>query len=114
MHNNLILTQISLEEIRQMFREELSVFLASKHTETSSNVSEDILSVEEARNYLKIGKSTLYNLVHRKGIPYMKRGKRLYFAKDELRQWVEEGRKPTQVMLNAAAQAHIDQLKLKK
>jgi excisionase family DNA binding protein len=109
-----ILTQLTVEELRQIFREEFSLFLASKPTDISSNPSEEILSLEEARSYLKMARSTLYNLVNRKGIPSMKRGKKLYFSKQELRQWVEEGRKPTRAMLKAAAQAHVEQLKPKK
>ncbi|MHB9147433.1 MAG: helix-turn-helix domain-containing protein [Candidatus Amoebophilus sp.] len=109
MNNNLILTQISLEEMRRMFREEISVFLSNIPTNTSSNSSKDLLSLEEASIYLDLAHSTLYRLVHNREIPYMKRNRRLYFSKDELRQWVEEGRKSTGADLKAAAQAHIAQ-----
>lgn len=112
--NNVILTQISLDEIRQMFREEISVFLSNIPTDTSSP-SKDLLSVEEASIYLNLAHSTIYRLVQHREIPYMKRGRRLYFSKDELRQWVEEGKKPTVEALKAAAQAHSVQLRqLKK
>mgnify|MGYP005852891349 CR=1 FL=1 len=110
MNNNIILTQLSLEEIRQMFREELSVFLSNIPTENSSNPSKDLLTVEEASIYLNIAHSTIYNLVHRRAIPYMKRTRKLYFSKDELRKWVEEGRKPTQAVLQAAAEIHLSKV----
>jgi excisionase family DNA binding protein len=111
--NQVILTQLSLEELRQMLREELGVFLShiNMPTDPSSSPSKELLTVEQASIYLNLAHSTLYNLVHRREIPYMKRSRKLYFSKDELRKWVEEGRKPTQEVLKAAAQAHLDQLK---
>ncbi len=43
------------------------------------------------------GKSiaTLYGLCQKKQIPYSKRGKRLYFFKSELIEWIKEGRRKT-------------------
>jgi excisionase family DNA binding protein len=114
MNNNLILTQISLEEMRQMLREELSVFLANTPTDNNSGPSKDLMTVEEASIYLNLAHSTIYNLVHRREIPYMKRSRRLYFSKDELRSWVEEGRKPTQATLQAAAEIHLAKIINKK
>jgi excisionase family DNA binding protein len=114
MNNNLILTQISLEEMRQMLREELSVFLSNTPNNHASNSSNDLLTVEEASIYLNLAHSTIYNLVHRREIPHMKRSRRLYFSKDELRSWVEEGRKPTQATLQAAAEIHLAKITNKK
>ena len=50
-----------------------------------------LLSAEQARNYLNVASSTLYGLTSRKEIPFMKKGKRLYFKKEDLQRWVEEG-----------------------
>jgi excisionase family DNA binding protein len=49
------------------------------------------LTVREAADYLKLSTSTLYGLTSRKEIPFMKRGKRLYFKKEDLREWIEAG-----------------------
>jgi excisionase family DNA binding protein len=111
MNNHIIFTQLSLEEIRQMFREELSVFLSHTPTDISNSPSKDLLNLEEASVYLNLAPSTIYNLVHRKEIPYMKRSRKLYFSKEELLKWIEEGRRPTQSALDAAAQAYLNQIK---
>lgn len=55
----------------------------------------DYLGAKEAADYLKVSKSTLYNLVHRRVIPCRKRGKRLYFNRLELREVIESGRRRT-------------------
>jgi excisionase family DNA binding protein len=43
--------------------------------------------------YLK--ESTLYALVHRRGIPFFEKGKKLYFKREELETWIEAERKAT-------------------
>ena len=109
--NNVILTQLSLEELRQMLREEVNVLLLQMTNSVPDSSYKELLTLAEASLYLKLARATVYNLVHRREIPYMKRGKRLYFAKDELHAWVAEGRKSTQRELNEIANVHLKQLK---
>ena len=58
---------------------------------TLSEEQSILLSAEQARNYLNVASSTLYGLTSRKEIPFMKKGKRLYFKKEDLQRWVEDG-----------------------
>ena len=55
------------------------------------NPEDDLMTVGDVTDYLKISSSTLYQLTARKEIPFKKKGKRLYFKKGDLRQWIEEG-----------------------
>ncbi len=112
--NNQILTQPSLEELRQILREELSVFLSNTPTAISSSPPQDLLNIAGASRFLNLSTSAIYSLVQRREIPHMKRARRLYFSKDELRGWVEEGRKPTQAVLQAAAEIHLAKIINKK
>jgi excisionase family DNA binding protein len=52
---------------------------------------DELMTVETAADYLRMSRSSIYQLTSRLEIPFMKKGKRLYFKKEELRQWVEEG-----------------------
>jgi len=54
---------------------------------------EDILNVDEAAVLLKITKSTLYKLVHRKTVPFKKVGGSLRFSRHVLLEWVASGEK---------------------
>lgn len=40
-------------------------------------------------------RATFYGYVHRKEIPFHKRGKKLYFLKSEIDEWLKAGRKKT-------------------
>jgi excisionase family DNA binding protein len=93
---NITLTRLSLEDLRQMFREEISA-QANNLSKSSSNssASKELLRPAEACLYLKIARSTLYNMVYKRAIPHMKKGKKLYFDKEELNEWVLSGRKLT-------------------
>jgi len=55
----------------------------------------EILSIEEAANLLGISKQTIYQHVHNRKIPHSKRGRRLFFRRSELNDWIDKGRKKT-------------------
>ena len=48
----------------------------------------EILVPEEAREILKVGKSTMQDLLHRKDFPSYKIGRRWYIKKDKLIEWI--------------------------
>jgi excisionase family DNA binding protein len=54
------------------------------------------LSIDEASNMLNLAKATIYGLVSANRIPYMKQGKKLYFSKATLMQWIYAGSNKTQ------------------
>ena len=57
--------------------------------------TEDLLSVGQAGQLLNMTTGSIYQLVHHGKIPYMKRGKKLYFSQKELRSWIQAGRHQT-------------------
>jgi excisionase family DNA binding protein len=56
---------------------------------------EDLLTISQASQFLDLAVPTLYSKVSRKEIPVNKQGKRLYFYKSELQEWIKQGRKRT-------------------
>ncbi len=50
--------------------------------------TEEILNLEAASFYVGISKSTIYKYTSTKEIPHFKRGKRLFFKKVELDDWL--------------------------
>jgi len=53
----------------------------------------DILTIEEAANYLRIGKRSLYRLVNEGKIPGKKILNKWRFERESLKQWVREDEK---------------------
>jgi excisionase family DNA binding protein len=50
------------------------------------------LNIDETSEFIKMKKSSIYQLVYLRKIPYYKRGKLLLFKKSELVQWIESKR----------------------
>jgi excisionase family DNA binding protein len=57
--------------------------------------SDELLTIGQAAELLSITTPTVYGLVHKHAIPYSKKGKRLYFSKSELLDWIKSGRRKT-------------------
>jgi excisionase family DNA binding protein len=53
------------------------------------------MSVKQAADFLQLAPSTIYRLVNTSHIPYMKKTGRLYFDRNELINWLKEGRQLT-------------------
>lgn len=74
--------------------------------------SDQLLTVIEAADFLNLSVPTIYGYVQRQEIPVNKRGKRLYFSKKELTEWIKAGRKKT--VSEIAAEAGNSLLNAKK
>jgi len=55
----------------------------------------DLFDIKMAAEYLHLAVPTIYGLVQRATIPFYKKGKRLYFKKEDLEKWIGTGRKST-------------------
>ncbi len=62
-----------------------------------------MLNIQEAAAYLNMTVAALYSLVSRRDIPVNKPGKRLYFDKNELNEWIRSGKKKTAVVIEKDA-----------
>ncbi len=56
---------------------------------------EEIMPITKAAIFLDLAVPTVYSKVCRKEIPVNKQGKRLYFYRSELTEWIKSGRKKT-------------------
>jgi len=57
--------------------------------------TDQLLTIKQAGEFLTLSVPTLYGLVSKNTIPVSKQGKRLYFSKQELTDWIKAGRKLT-------------------
>ncbi len=89
-----------LEDILHELRDTLT------HSEDSSFDKEKIGGIELAMHLTGLAKSTIYNLVSEGKIPYMKRGKKIYFSYQELITWLKEGKKKTREELIAEVDSY--------
>ena len=55
----------------------------------------ELMTIAQAAEFLNLSVQTLYGKVCHKEIPVSKKGKRLYFYKSELEDWIRSGKKKT-------------------
>ena len=67
-----------------------------------------VMKSADVCKYLKMKISSLYQLTHRKEIPCSKKGKTLYFKKEEIDKWVSEGTQETKYEHNLAREIAIN------
>lgn len=68
---------------------------------------DDLLTIEQAAAFLHLSKPTIYSKCSRNELPYMKRGKRLYFLKDQLLAYVKAGHHATAHELTENANQYL-------
>ncbi len=67
----------------------------------------EILTVAQSAEFLSLKVATIYSLISRREIPHFKKGKRVYFFKQELIDYLKEGRKKTNTELEAEATIYV-------
>jgi len=75
-----------------------------KLIENQSLLTKNVLNLNEAAQYLDISQSHLYKLTSTKRIPHFcPQGKKLYFNREELDQWLLSNRQSTNAQIDKAA-----------
>jgi excisionase family DNA binding protein len=88
--------------------EKVNIILNNIEVNTSRSDEEDKwLTIQEASALLNLAKQTLYAKVSKNEIPYSKRGKKLYFLKSELTEYISSGKKKTSEDLMREAQQYL-------
>ena len=68
---------------------------------------EQLLTVQEAAQFLNLTTPTIYSKVSKGELPVMKRSKRLYFSSTELMEYLKEGRKKSNTEIDKEADAYL-------
>ncbi len=83
------------EVVRQLFEKVEHLEEMLLNLQPAKEDENDLLTIHEAAEFLKITPAALYTKVSRKEVPVNKPGKRLYFNKNELKEWISAGKRKT-------------------
>ena len=103
------MTEIKFENLPQAIAEQGEQLRRIENLLLNQNQpeSDKLLTIQEAGELLKLSVPTLYGYVSKKEIPFSKKGKRLYFSKQQLFDWIQEGRKKTNAEITADARTFV-------
>lgn len=73
----------------------IETLLREQTQERIKEKPEQLFTVEQAAEFLNLSVPTIYAKVSKSELPVMKRGKRLYFSREELLAYLKAGRRKT-------------------
>jgi excisionase family DNA binding protein len=95
------------EEGIKVLAEQITENLKKVLTPVENSTEASFLTIDEAAKLINLTKPTVYGLVHQNKIPYIKKGKRLYFVKAELLDWINSGKQKTKSEAEIKADAYL-------
>ena len=103
------LTFDKLPEAVAMLTKEVSELkrLFIERQETPTEHPEQLLTTQEAAEFLSLAVPTIYSKVSKGELPVMKRSKRLYFSSTELMEYLKQGRKKSNAEIEQEAKAYL-------
>jgi excisionase family DNA binding protein len=114
-----VMTEITFEQLPKAVGELFEKLnnierLLLEQSSTRSPEADALLTIQQAASFLNLAIPTLYSKVSRQEIPCSKNGKRLYFSKAELMDWIRSGKKLTVADIQANTDKHLSQVKRRK
>jgi excisionase family DNA binding protein len=87
--------------------ENIERLLTQKNEQHQTEPAEQLLTIQEAAEFLNLTVPTLYSKVSKRELPVMKRSKRLYFSSVELMEYLKQGRKKSNFNIEEEAMAYL-------
>lgn len=75
--------------------------------------SKEVLNTSEVAMMLNVAVQTVRNMMHKRAIPYYKRGGKAFFKKSEIEDWMLQERIPTNDEIKSQAATYVALKKLK-
>lgn len=105
---DVLFTPIRLNELETLIQNSVERALkANAKTEQASTQTEQFLTIQEAAQFLSLTVPTMYSKCSKNEISFMKRGKRLYFSRIELMEYLKAGRKKSNNEIEAEALKYL-------
>lgn len=95
------------EEGIKILAEQITENIKKAITPTDSSSDNVYMTIDETAKLLNLAKSSVYGLVHQKKIPFHKVGKKLYFSKEAILQWIAKGKQNTKSDIELKADEYL-------
>lgn len=111
------MTKKEIEMVAQALADKLAKAIAGEIVEAVTDrlrlLHKDTLSLKEAAKYLDLQPGTLYKMTSRRDIAYSKpMGRKVYFKKDDLDDWLDSGHVASDSEIEEKAQEHCSRKKI--
>ena len=103
----IVMTSVNLNSFIDRVANRTVQLLLQKNEQQSTQQQEEFLTVKQASELLNLSVPTLYSKVSKGELPVMKRGKRLYFSRTELIEYLKAGKRKSSAEIEAEADAYL-------
>lgn len=107
--HNFVLSPIDPEKLISSISERVTanILKAVRNEQLPTDQPEQLLTIQEAAEFLSLTVPTMYSKVSKGELPVMKRSKRLYFSRTELLEYLKDGRKKSNAEIEQEAKAYL-------
>jgi len=107
--HNVVLSPIDPETLISSISERVTanILKAVRNEQPTTEQPEQLLTIQEAAEFLSLTVPTMYSKVSKGELPVMKRSKRLYFSRTELLEYVKAGRKKSNAEIEQEAKEYL-------
>jgi len=107
--HNFVLSPIDPEKLINSISERVTanILKAVRNEQPPTDQPEQLLTIQEAAEFLSLTVPTMYSKVSKGELPVMKRSKRLYFSRTELLDYLKDGRKKSNAEIEQEAKAYL-------
>ena len=111
--DKIVLISLPIEDLQTVIIDCVNSCLRNNKQESKAptNQTEQLLTIQEAAEFLSLTVPTMYSKVSKGELPVMKRSKRLYFSRTELLDYLKEGRKKSNAEIEQEAKAYLSNKK---
>lgn len=102
----MVIIQLDSGQLNDVIQNALRTVIAEIPSEKVP-AADQLLTIRQAAQILSLSVQTVYGLVSKAELPVCKRGKRLYFSKQELTEWIKAGKKKTRTEIEAEANDYM-------
>ena len=105
----MIIVQLDSEQLSNLIQSSVRKVLKETPPQTvePTDQPEQLLTIQEAAEFLSLTVPTMYSKVSKGELPVMKRSKRLYFSRTELLEYLKDGRKKSNAEIEQEAKAYL-------
>lgn len=107
--NKLVFISLPIEDLQTVIIDCVNSCLRNNKqgSKAPTEQPEQLLTVQEAAQFLNLTVPTIYSKVSKGELPVMKRSKRLYFSRTELLDYLKDGRKKSNAEIEQEAKAYL-------
>lgn len=91
----MIILQLDSAQLDSIIQDAVRAALTNAQGQAAAPDPNELLTVQQAAEFLRLSVATVYSLISKGELPVMKRRKRCYFSRAELLEYLKAGRKMT-------------------